>query len=111
MHLGEFTTVRDFLLAHCGTIVEDDSGIPIKNFDPAKWTLRYFGNYSGPIDIFKKFPQPDLAAVFNSSHPPALTFGFGYSWHPARSSLILATAKSPDGDNVPTPKPITAPAP
>jgi len=109
MHLGDFTSVRDFLLAHTSTIVEDDSGIPIKNFDSAKWTLRYFGNYSGPIDLFKKFPQPDLFAVYKNSHPPALTFGFGYSWHPARSSLILATAKSPAGDNVPTPKPVTAP--
>jgi hypothetical protein len=59
MHLGEFTMVRDFLLAHCSTIVEDDSGIPIKDFDKAKWTLRYFGNYSGPIDIFKQHNQPD----------------------------------------------------
>jgi len=108
MHLGDFTTVRDFLLAHTGTIVEDDSGIPIKNFDPAKWTLRYFGNYTGPIDIFKKFPQPDLSAVYKTSNPPPLTFGFGYSWHPSRSSLILATAKSQGGDSPPTTA--TAPA-
>jgi hypothetical protein len=110
MHLGDFTAVRDFLLAHTSTIVEDDSGIPIKNFDPAKWTLRYFGNYTGPIDLFKKFPQPDLSAVFKTSNAPALPFGFGYSWHPSRSSLILATSKSPEGDSPQNPTPATAPA-
>ena len=110
MHLNEFTKARDFLLAHSSTIVEDDSGIPIKNFDLAKWTLRYFGNYSGPIDIFKQHVQPDLAEIYKRSNPPALTFGFGYSWHPSRSSLILATDKSAGGETVPNPKPAAIPA-
>ena len=114
MHLADFTTVRDFLLAHSSTIVEDDSGIPIKNFDTAKWTLRFFGNYSAPIDIFKQHLQPDLAAIYAKSHPVPLPFGFGYSWHPSRSSLILATAKipsPPSGENDPNLKTVTAPAP
>jgi hypothetical protein len=110
-HLPDFTTVRDFLLAHSGTIIEDDSGIPIKYFEPAKWTLRYFGNYSGPIDIFKQYFQPELAAIYSRSHPAPLSFGFGYSWHPIRSSLILATARSSGADNLPNSKTVNTPAP
>ena len=110
MHLGDFTAVRDFLLAHSSTIVEDDSGIPIKNFDSAKWAVRYFGSYPGPIDTFKQHFQPDLAAVYKNSHPPALPFGFGYRWHPSQSSLILATARPTSNESSPSTKPATTPA-
>jgi hypothetical protein len=110
-HSGNFTMARDFLLEHCSTIVQDDAGIPIKNYNSAKWSLRYFGNYTGPIALFSKNFQPDLAAVYKTSHPPALPFGFGYSWHPSHSSLILATAKTPSGDSSPTPTPATTTAP
>jgi len=109
-HLGDFTTVRDFLLANSTTIVQDDSGIPIKNFDAAKWVVRYFGAYLGPLDIFKQHLQPDLAAVYKNSHPPALPFGFGYRWHSSQSSLILATVKSTNNENAPTTKSAAAPA-
>jgi len=111
MHLGDFTTVRDFLLTHSSTIVEDDSGIPVKDFDRAKWSLRYFGNYPGPIDIFKQHAQPDLAAAYHNSHPPALPFGFGYRWHPSQSSLILASSRDSGGENPPTITPATTPTP
>ncbi len=110
-HSGNFTTARDFLLAHSSTIVQDDSGIPVKEFSPAKWAVRYFGSYPGPIDMFKKNVQPDLAAIYKSSHPPALPFGFGYRWHPSQSSLILATARVPKDDPSPSTKPATPPAP
>ena len=101
MHLSDFTTVRDFLLTHSDTIVQDDSGIPVKDFDAKKWVLRYFGNYPGPIDIFKQHTQPDLAMAYNRSHPPSLPFGFGYRWHPSQSSLILATRRSNSSSNSP----------
>jgi hypothetical protein len=98
MHMGEFSTVRDFLLTHTSTIVQDDSGIPVKDFDTAKWSLRFFGSYPGPIDLFKQYNQPDLATAYKNSHPPALPFGFGYRWHPSQSSLILATFRSSGGE-------------
>jgi len=106
-HSGNFTTVRDFLLTHTSTIVQDDSGIPIKVYAAAKWSLRYFGSYPGPIDIFKQNYQPELTAAYKTSNPPPLPFGFGYRWHPSQSSLILATApqrsSSTTTANPPTP--------
>lgn len=93
MHLGSFTTARDFLLTHSSTLVQDDSGIPIKNFDTNTWGLRYFGRYPGPIALFKQHYQPDLAAIYQRSNPPPMPFGFGYRWHPSESSLILATPR------------------
>lgn len=93
MHENGFSEVRDFLLTHSKLIVQDDSGIPLRFFAPGKWTLRYCGRYTGPINLFKQYPQPDLARAHQSSLAAPLDFGFGYQWQPARSSLLIATPK------------------
>ena len=62
-------------------------------FDQAKWSLRYYGAYPGPIELFKQYQQPDLAEFYHVSHAAPLPFGFGYRWHAAESSLIVATPK------------------
>jgi hypothetical protein len=98
MHLESFSMSRDFLLAHSKLIVTDDSGIPFRAFDTKRWTLRLFGAYRGPIDLFKKHAQPDLAALYTSSQPAPLGFSFGYQWHPASSTLILATERMPKSE-------------
>ena len=93
MHTGGFEKTRDFILTHSDLIVQDDSGIPFHYFDPARWTVRLFGNYQAPIDIFKQHAQPALFEAFQKSVPPDLTFSFGYRWHPRESCLILARPK------------------
>ena len=93
MHEGHFDTVRSFLLNDSLTIVEDDSGIPIKYIPSDKWTLRFFGSYTEPINLFKNYYQPELRQYYETSSPKTLTFSFGYQWNRHNSSLILATRK------------------
>ena len=93
MHENGFSEVRDFLLRASKLIVQDDSGIPHRFFQTDKWQLRYCGRYTGPIELFKQYPQADLARAFESSHPAPLEFGFGYQWQPNRSSLLIATRR------------------
>lgn len=88
-----FATIRNFILAHSNRIVQDDSGIPLAYFDPAKWNLRLFGNYLGPIEIFKQHFQPKLQELFAQSNPPPLDFGFGYRWNSREANLIVADRK------------------
>jgi hypothetical protein len=88
-----FSTIRDFILNHSKAIVQDDSGIPIGAFDPGRWSLRFFGNYAGPIEIFKQYYQPQLQGMFQQSNPAPLGFGIGYRWSPRESTLIVATLK------------------
>ena len=52
LHSGNFTTVRDFLLANSATIIQDDSGIPLGNYNAKKWHFFPFGHYAGPIGEF-----------------------------------------------------------
>jgi hypothetical protein len=91
MHEESFSQVREFLLAHSKVILQDDSGIPRHFFDDQKWNIRYCGQYAGPIEIFKKYQQPDLVNWFATSAPAPLSFGFGYQWQPSRASLMIAT--------------------
>jgi len=93
-HEDGFSTIRNFLLDQSDLIVQDDSGIPYKFFNPAQWQVRLYGNYMPPIDIFKQYPQPDLADAFSHSSPQALPFGIGYrGWDPAKSALIVGYRK------------------
>ncbi len=85
-----FEGVRNFLLTHSRTLLQDDSGIPIMAFDPAKWDLRLFGSYSTPIDLFQQHFQPELQTLYSQSHPPPLGFGIGYRWSRSQSTLIVA---------------------
>jgi hypothetical protein len=86
-----FNRVREFILNHSNTIVQDDAGIPISYFNRDKWNIRVFGNYVGPIEIFKQHYQPKLAELFQQSSPPPLDFNFGYRWKREESNLIIAS--------------------
>jgi hypothetical protein len=93
LHEGGFDTVRNFLLQNSSAILQDDSGIPVHYFTPDRWTLRFFGVYTAPIDLFKKFYQADLRQYYAASSPKPLTFGFGYRWSSRSSTLFLAVRK------------------
>jgi hypothetical protein len=107
-----FSTVREFLLDHSKAIVQDDSGIPIAAFDQAKWLLRFFGSYGGPIDLFKQYYQPQLQGLYQQSNPAPLQFGIGYRWGPRQSTLIVATRRATGVSPLQTEtQPLSAPAP
>jgi len=93
LHSGNFTAVRNFLLQNSASVLQDDSGIPVRYFTPDKWTLRFFGVYTAPIDLFKNYYQPDLRQYYEASSPKRLTFGFGYKWSNRSSTLFLAVRK------------------
>jgi len=48
-----FNRIRDFILDHSKTIVQDDAGIPISYFNRDKWNIRVFGNYKRPDRNFQ----------------------------------------------------------
>jgi hypothetical protein len=88
-----FATIRNFILEHSNRVVQDDSGIPLAYFDPNKWSLRFFGTYLGPIELFKQHFQPKLQELFAQSNPPPLEFGFGYRWNWKEANLMVAERK------------------
>jgi hypothetical protein len=91
LHHGSFSTVRDFLLANSAAMVQDDSGIPLRYYDPQKWDLQPFGRYLGPIGLFAGMYQQQYAELFKKSRP--IDFGIGYRSRPGESNLLLAVKK------------------
>jgi hypothetical protein len=88
LHSGNFSTVRDFLLANSATIIQDDSGIPLAYYSPKKWRFFPFGRYAGPIAEFPGKYQEQYAELFGRAQP--MDFGIGYRWRAHESNLLLS---------------------
>ena len=84
-----FNRVRNFILDHSNTIVQDDAGIPLSHFNRDKWNIRVFGNYVGPTEIFKQHYQLALTELYEKSNPKPLTFNFGYRWNYKETNLMV----------------------
>lgn len=92
-YYDDFSTIREAILEDSVGIVEDDSGVPFKYFDPLKWIVIPYGDYTGPIDLFKERKQPDLTAFYQKTPHAQLPFGSGYKFHPSVSSLLVVKRK------------------
>ena len=90
LHEDYFSTIRNGILDNSLGVVEDDSGIPFRYFNPKQWDVIPYGNYTGPIPLFKEHDQPDLMDFYaRTSHQP-LPFGSGYKFVASGSSLLVA---------------------
>jgi hypothetical protein len=88
-----FSRIRNAILDDSTAVVEDDSGMPFRYFKPAQWNVTAYGNYTGPIPLFKENYQPDLANYYRSNGHSALPFGSGYKFVASGSSLLVARRK------------------
>ena len=95
LHSGNFTTVREFILANSATIIQDDSGIPLTYYGSKKWRFFPFGRYLGPIGEFPGRYQQSYAELFRRSQP--IDFGIGYRWRTHESNLLLSVRLPDDG--------------
>ena len=99
LHSGNFTTVRDFILANSATIIQDDSGVPLNYYSPKKWRFFPFGRYAGPIGEFPGRYQQSYAELFRRAQP--IDFGIGYRWRTHESNLLLSVRLPDDGSATP----------
>ena len=96
LHSGNFTTVRDFILANSATIIQDDSGIPLAYYDPKKVAACFRSaampdrseNSRGGI----RSPMPSC-----SGGAQPIDFGIGYRWRSHESNLLLSVKVPSDG--------------
>ena len=95
LHSGNFTTVRDYILANSATIIQDDSGVPLQYYSPKKWRFFPFGRYAGPIGEFPGRFQQSYAELFKRAQP--MDFGIGYRWRTHESNLLLSVRLPDDG--------------
>ncbi|RDV05478.1 hypothetical protein [Undibacter mobilis] len=92
MHKDNFSQIRSFVLSQTKTIVQDDSGIPLRYFDQKVWDLYPFGKYHEPLEIFPEGRQSKIAReVFGKA--AKIDFGLGYRWRTGESNLLMAVKK------------------
>jgi hypothetical protein len=99
LHSGNFSTVRDYILANSATIIQDDSGVPLTYYSPKKWRFFPFGRYAGPIGEFPGRYQESYAELFRRAQP--MDFGIGYRWRSHESNLLLSVRLPDDGSASP----------
>ncbi|HEX5767210.1 MAG TPA: hypothetical protein VFX94_03165, partial [Burkholderiales bacterium] len=93
MHSDGFSKVRDFLLTRSVTLVQDDSGVPVRFFEANGWMLRPHGRYRGPIRLFGSRYQAQLKELFRKGPSSPLAFGIGYRWRANDSNLMVGVRK------------------
>ncbi len=80
MHMNTFTMIREFLLGHSASVLQDDSGIPYRYFLNPSWHVTLYGNYTKPITDFKWGDQPDLLKAYQiagAARPMPFKTGYG----------------------------------
>lgn len=90
MHDARFSSARDYFLGRSSAILQDDSGIPFRHFAADHWSIRYYGFYDKPIELFAKHHQDDLRAAYAANPRSPIPFGSGYHYDAGNANLIFA---------------------
>ncbi len=65
MHYSFFSTIRNYILDNSFAVLEDDSAIPYRNFEPSQWDFTLYGAYVHPISLFSEnCYQADLDSLY-----------------------------------------------
>jgi hypothetical protein len=89
MHKSYFSQIRNHLLSNSTSIIQDDSGIPMRHFNQSSWQMEFFGTYTKPIELFQDHYQPNLRDIYKQGSQK-LPFGTGYRWRKGQSNLMVA---------------------
>jgi hypothetical protein len=92
-HHPGFSQIRERVLAGSGVILQDDSGLPYRFFDAARWQVQLYGDYERPYGSFIWLEQPNLRAAYHTLSPKPLGFRIGYGFSRIPSNLLLARRK------------------
>ena len=94
LHGSIFSNARDFLMENSRTILQDDTGVPVRLFKPEQWQVTPYGRYTRPIPVFARNYQKDMQTLFDTAKPAPLDFSISYRWRPGQSSVIKAQKKN-----------------
>lgn len=84
-----FATVRGFILERSEWVIQGDSGIPLKSFDPKRWDISVYGRYR-VLEMFANRYQADLDALVKAKSKGPLPFSFDYGFVPKASAILVA---------------------
>jgi hypothetical protein len=91
MQKSFFGAIRRTILDISSAVLQDDSAIPYKFYDPKAWDVTLYGRYDGPIKLFKDDFEQELFDAFRK-RPDIRPLGFRFGYSPV-SCLLLAVKK------------------
>ncbi len=96
----KFSKIRNLILNRSSSILQDDSGIPIKVFSEKLWDLSYHGEYHKPLKVFKMYYQKSLKEKLKkySTGPLPFSYGYGYGFEDMTYHLVFAKRKESAGE-------------
>jgi len=95
LHREYFSRLREATLDIADLVVQDDTGIPYRVLLSRGWTVRLYGDYTGPIPLFAADRQPDLAVAYrHRADAERLPFAFGYKGVRGESNVMVARTES-----------------
>ncbi len=90
-HRDAFELIRTQVLERATAVVQDDSGIPYRFFEPAQWDVKLYGDYDKPYGSFRYLQQKDLREAFaHRESVGELPFSIGYGFGRMKSNLLVA---------------------
>ena len=90
----KFTQIRAMVLSVSSSIVQDDSGVPLRYLNTNEWDISFHGVYDRPISLFANRAQSDLKEAFKKNSTGILPFSYGYDYKKDRSNLTIAEKKT-----------------
>ncbi len=96
-HHSNFSIIRDRILNQSIAVLQDDSGIPYRFFQPGVWNVVLYGDYQRPFGSFRWMEQPDLRKAYESGTARPLSLRLGYGYSRIASNLLLAKQVKPAG--------------
>lgn len=95
LHSPNYRGAADYLLETADVILQDDSGLPYRYYEPSRWDVELYGSFVAPPRMtgIEYYPQPDLVKAFKEKALD-LPFDFGYGQvEPTNKSGILLAFK------------------
>ncbi len=93
LHDRHFLKPRALLIEQSLSVLQDDSGLPLRAFEKEGWAFTPFGTYLVPKKPFQGNFQKELSTLFQKGPAKPLPFIMGYRSSPAESNLLLAVRK------------------
>lgn len=94
-HKEQFGVIRGQVLERASAVVQDDSGIPFRFYEPGSWTVKLFGHYDKPYGSFRNLKQEDLRRAYGEREQVGeLPFSIGYGFGRMKSNLLVARRKT-----------------
>lgn len=96
-HQNIFSKLRSFVITNANVIVQDDTGIPLKDLDK-DFKIHLFGNYVGPYGKeWAGYFQKNLYKMYQEKSPKSkLPFCYGYGCGRNPVAILSATRKNKD---------------